>query len=198
MAKKPKKEREAGEIGVTDPVVYQMKVTLRGIRPPIWRRILVTSDTLLWGLHGILQAVMGWNDEHRHRFLIDGTFYGEPGLSTSILEVVDEESVRLSQVISSENDKFIYHYGADKAWDHEIRMERIMSRDGKRRYPICLDGERSCPPDHCAGPWGYREFLKTLKDPSRAGDKDWRGRVGEDFDPEKFGVEWINRRLGWS
>ncbi len=27
--------------------IYQVKVTLNGIRPPIWRRILVTSDTTL-------------------------------------------------------------------------------------------------------------------------------------------------------
>ena len=46
------------------PDIYQVKVTLEGIRPPIWRRILVTSDTTLGKLHSILQVVMGWDDYH--------------------------------------------------------------------------------------------------------------------------------------
>ena len=93
-------------------LVYEMKITLRGIRPQIWRSVKVTGDTLLWALHGVLQTVMGWNDEHPHRFSINGIYYGEPGLSSSALEVVDEESVRLDQVISRENEKLIYEYGS--------------------------------------------------------------------------------------
>jgi hypothetical protein len=198
MAKKPNKVREAGETGLNGPVVYQVKVSLKGILPRIWRRIQVTSDTLLWGLHGILQAVMGWNDEHSHRFLIKGAYYGDPGLSSSVLEVLDEESVRLSQVMSGEDAKFIYEYGSDKGWDHEVLIEKILSRENGQRYPICLEGERACPPDHCPGPRWYREFLKTLKDAARDGDKDRRGRVEEDFDPERFDQKSVNRRLGWS
>lgn len=198
MGKKPRKHKEPGQ-GEIRRVVYEMKVTLSGIRPPIWRRIQTTGDTLLWSLHGILQAVMGWEDEHPHRFLINGTYYGEPGHSTSILEMVDEESVRLSDVIRGERDRFIYQYGSDKAWDHEIRVERILFRDGKQRYPICLDGGRACPPEHCSGPWKYRKFLKTLKDPSRARDEDRKGRGrGQGLDPEEFDRGLVNRRLGWS
>ena len=38
--------------------IYQIKVTLRGSRPPIWRRIQVPGDITLAELHDILQAVM--------------------------------------------------------------------------------------------------------------------------------------------
>jgi len=60
------------------PDIYQVKVTLDGIRPPIWRRILVTSDTTLGKLHSILQVIMGWDDYHLHQFIINGTYYGPP------------------------------------------------------------------------------------------------------------------------
>jgi tetratricopeptide (TPR) repeat protein len=48
--------------------VYQLKVTLRGSRPPIWRRLLVRADTRLSRLHEILQVAMGWPDDHLHQF----------------------------------------------------------------------------------------------------------------------------------
>jgi len=183
--------------GRDESVVYEMKVTLRGVRPPIWRRVQVTSDTLLWGLHGILQSVMGWEDEHPHRFFINGTYYGEPGLSPSGLQVVDEESARLSEVITCEKARFIYQYGSGIGWSHEILIEKILTLEPGQRYPICLDGERACPPEHFPGPWHYREFLKTLKDPSLGG-KGGKSRVGVDSHSEKFDRESVHRRLGWS
>ena len=135
MRRPPKRARDPERSGGAD-LVYEMKITLRGIRPPIWRSVKVTGDTLLWVLHGVLQTVMGWNDEHPHRFLINGTYYGEPGLASSALEVVDEESVRLDQVISSEKERFTYEYGSGTGWDHEILIERILPRGDGERYPV--------------------------------------------------------------
>lgn len=190
-ARAPRRNESAG-------LVYQMKISLTGIRPPIWRDIRVTDDTLLWALHGVLQTVMGWNDEHPHRFLMNGTYYGQPGLSSSALEVVDEESVRLNQVISGEKERFIYEYGSGTGWDHEVLVERILARGDGERYPICQQGNRACPPEHCKGPAGYRKFLKTLKDPSDSAAGNGHAWIDEGFDPEKFAAEEVNRRLGWS
>ena len=178
-------------------LVFQMKVTLRGIRPPIWRRVKVTSDTLLWALHGVLQAVMGWNEEHQHRFLINGIYYGESGLSTPALEVIDEESVRLDEVISAENQKFLYQYGSGTGWEHEILIEKILPHGDGERYPTCRYGERACPPEHSGNPWGYREFLKGLKDSSGNADARRRTKGEPCFDPEEFAPAEANRRLGW-
>ena len=50
--------------------IYQVKVTLLGTRPPIWRRLLVPADLTLEDLHDVLQAAMGWRDCHLHEFRI--------------------------------------------------------------------------------------------------------------------------------
>ncbi|MEI6640189.1 MAG: plasmid pRiA4b ORF-3 family protein [Chlorobium sp.] len=48
----------------TPKTIYQLKVTLMGSKPPIWRRILVPDTITLGKLHIVMQAVMGWLDEH--------------------------------------------------------------------------------------------------------------------------------------
>lgn len=40
--------------------IYQIKITLKHSRPPIWRRIQIAGDTRLGKLHHILQVAMGW------------------------------------------------------------------------------------------------------------------------------------------
>src|SRR5262245_60305503 len=58
--------------------IFQLKVQLRNVRPPIWRRLLVPSDMTLADLHDVIQTAMGWTNTHLHEFEIDGMSYGEP------------------------------------------------------------------------------------------------------------------------
>src|SRR5437868_14571076 len=51
-----------------EPVVYQVRVVLRGVSPLIWRRLLVRSDSTIADLHATLQRALGWSDEHLNRF----------------------------------------------------------------------------------------------------------------------------------
>jgi hypothetical protein len=64
---------------MSDPaasVVYQLKVSLRGISPQIWRRVLVPADLPLYGLHRVIQIALGWEDYHLHAFKLHGRHYG--------------------------------------------------------------------------------------------------------------------------
>jgi Plasmid pRiA4b ORF-3-like protein len=52
--------------------VYQLKVTLREVRPPVWRRFQVRSDMTLEQLHWALQLIIGWTNSHLHQFRVVG------------------------------------------------------------------------------------------------------------------------------
>lgn len=174
--------------------VYQLKVTLRGSKPPIWRRLLVPADTSLLELHRIIQVAMGWEGAHLHQFIIDGQFY-----STSSEDdwesVMDERKYDLTRVAPVENSKFIYEYDFGDSWEHQIRVEKILPADPNETYPRCIKGKRACPPEDVGGIWGYQEFLDALRDPNHPEHESYLEWVGDDFDPEYFDLEGVNSQL---
>ena len=109
----------------TTCVVYQIKVTLKGSTPPIWRRIQVAGETTLAQLHQILQRVMGWEGYHLYQFVVGGIKYGDP----SILEEMEGEDARrvtLATLVRGEKDKFLYEYDFGDSWDHELLIEKML------------------------------------------------------------------------
>jgi hypothetical protein len=177
-----------------DIYVYQMKVTLEDSKPPIWRRIHVTSATTLYKLHKILQVVIGWSDYHLHEFIIDEMHYGEPSPDYDF-KMNNEKTVKLGQVVSEEGAKFAYIYDFGDYWYHKILVEKILPLEPDKRYPICIKGKRACPPEDCGGIWGYYDFLKTIQNPNHPEHDHMLKWVGGSFDPEAFNLDSINQGL---
>ena len=146
--------------------VYQLKITLRDIRPPIWRRVQVRGDATLGHLHWVIQFVMGWTNSHLHSFSIQGVEYSMlmPDLGLDDLDMQDEQPVKLSQVITGEKFKFFYTYDFGDSWEHEVLVEKVLTAKADTDYPTCIKAKRACPPEDCGGSWGYQEFLETIQD----------------------------------
>jgi hypothetical protein len=174
--------------------IYQLKVTLKDSKPPIWRRILVPADVNLAKLHQILQAAMGWLGGHLHQFIVGGVYYGEPHPDFGD-EIENERRVKLSQAASEVKDRFIYEYDFGDSWEHQIVVEKILPAELGVRYPICIAGKRACPPEDCGGVWGYESLLEAISDPKNPEHEEMLEWVGEDFDPEAFDLEEINEGL---
>jgi hypothetical protein len=174
--------------------VYQLKITLKGMRPPIWRRVQVKSSTTLSQLHLAIQAAMGWWNCHLHQFLIDGIDYGEPSLDYD-WDLQDETRVKLSQVVRGEKSKFFYTYDFGDSWEHEILVEKVLLRDSKVTYPRCMTGKRACPPEDCGGTWGYAEFLEAIQDSAHPEHDELLEWIGGSFDAEACPLGEINQRL---
>ena len=173
--------------------VYQMKVKLEDISPPIWRRIQVANNITLVKLHRILQIIMGWSDYHLHEFIIDGISYGVPDKETMF---ENEKNVRLSQVVSEEKTKFTYIYDFGDYWQHKILIEKILPLEPDIQYPICIKGKRTCPPEDCGGVYGYYDFLEKIQSPNHPEHDEMLEWAGGSFDPESFDLDEINQLLG--
>ena len=175
--------------------IYQIKVTLMGSRPPIWRRIQVPSDTTLAQLHGVLQMVMGWQDYHLHLFSVGRTMYGLTDPELGIPEERDERWVLLRQVAAGEGSKFIYEYDFGDGWRHDVLVEKVLSAEAGVRYPRCTQGRRACPPEDVGGVGGYYDFLEAIKDPEHPEHEGMLEWIGGAFDPEAFDVEAVDSEL---
>ena len=184
MAKKP-------DTGAGNDIV-SLKVTLRGTKPPIWRRLLVKADMSLADLHMTIQASMGSRGGHLHVFEIDGEFYGD---RTAVDDVADERRLTVGGVRRSGVARFGYTYDFGDNWDHTVTIEKSLPAAPGTDYPRCIAGKRACPPEDCGGPWAYQELLDILADPAhpeRAERLDW---LDEDLDPEEWSAEDVNARL---
>ena len=174
--------------------LLQFKVTLKGIRPPVWRRFMVPEDFSLSDLHDVLQEVMGWWDGHLHQFLCKRKRYGVPDPDWDFDKIINDSRITIKNLALSVKDKILYEYDFGDGWEHELLVEKILPAEGKI-VPVCLKGARACPPEDCGGPWGYENLLEVLKNPEDGEYASWKKWLPEDFDPEHFDLDGINRRL---
>jgi hypothetical protein len=176
--------------------IYQLKVTLDGTEPAIWRRFLVPRKITLDVLHEVLQFVMGWTNSHLHAFRHKKASYGpvdpEFGVDEDMWE--DESKVGLDSLLSRPNSKLEYEYDMGDGWCHMITLEKTLSAERGVKYPVCVAGARACPLEDCGGVWGHAENLALLADPKRQDPNDRRELMG-DYDPDDFSVDAVNRDI---
>ena len=178
--------------------IYQIKVTLLGTSPPIWRRLLVPAGVTLEQLHDVLQAAMGWEDCHMHEFSKGDRRLGPPNPGDRLMwapDVEDEGTVSLFSVLGRVGAKMLYTYDFGDDWEHGIVLEKRLALDPDLSYPVCTGGQRACPPEDCGGIWGFHDLLNAISDPNHEQHEELLDWVGEEFDPQAFSVDEVNRRL---
>jgi Plasmid pRiA4b ORF-3-like protein len=133
-----------------NPVIYQLKIAFRGIRPLLWRRLLVHAETSRADPHDILQLAMGWTGSPLHRFLIHGQAYGiayDGGLGFAD----DPKQIWVAEFRFRLRERFLYESDFRDNWRHDLRGEHIVAADPKRSSPVCSGGKRAAPPEACGG-----------------------------------------------
>ena len=175
--------------------ILQLKVTLRHIDPPIWRRIEVKDDITFYELHHIIQIVMGWWNAHLFEFRIDGNKIGIPDDEWDDPGLLDSQEIVLSRFIKAEKMNFSYLYDFGDSWMHEIEVEKISDPVQRYEYPACTGGERNCPPEDVGGPPGYYNFVEAMKDKRHPQHRELKEWYGELYDPEYFDLNETNGEL---
>jgi hypothetical protein len=147
--------------------VYQVKITLRRVRPPVWRRVRVPATTTLDALQEVVQVVFDWDDDHLHVFEVDGRRYADP--YAQLDDCADESRVRLGRVLPRAGDRMRYVYDLGDWWEHEITLERIIEPEPGGEAPVCVGGQGDAPVE------------------------DWFPGCGRD--PTPFNLDMLNREL---
>jgi hypothetical protein len=174
-------------------MLYELKVELLDIDPPVWRMLQVPSSISLHKLHLVLQKAMGWKNYHLYLFYEDGKSYSQPNAEWGA-RIGNSARKRLNQVVSERKRSLLYEYDMGDGWRHQIRLQKILPAKGDER-PRCTGGARACPPEDCGGVPGYEEFLKAIADPKHEDHSTMLKWAGGEFDPEAFDAEVVEASL---
>jgi hypothetical protein len=174
--------------------VFQFKIELLEIKPVIWRRIQVFPLTNMWDLHVAIQDAMGWQDRHLHHFEIRRIGHTSPdhiGIPDfdrlgELQEVYPGWEIPLYQYFGEPGKEAVYLYDYGDHWVHRVLLEGFIFKGKGVKYPVCLDGERACPPEDCGGIPGYSNLLRILADPEDEEYEDTLTWVGKNWDPAAF------------
>lgn len=178
--------------------VYQIKISLEGIRPEIWRRLLVPASMHMYDFHIAIQFAMGWENAHLHEFIKGRKHYREffdDDDSWDEKRDVDYEDVMLEDLLYKQNDSIKYCYDFGDNWMHTITLEGMEEIDGPFRSPVCLGGENACPPEDVGGIPGYFNFAAVMKNPKDKEYKEYKEWYGDDYDATYLSLAQVNGEL---
>jgi len=174
--------------------VYQFKIELDNIKPVIWRRIQVPEPYSFWDLHVAIQDSMGWTDSHLHQFTIKKPRSAKKyqmGIPSANDEEHDikilaswEEYIAEWFTFKNLTAEYLYDFG--DGWNHQITFEAMFPRNQGVKYPVCLAGERACPPEDVGGYPGYENFIEIMKQAKGEEYREMLEWYGRKYKPEQF------------
>ncbi|WP_219928136.1 plasmid pRiA4b ORF-3 family protein [Arthrobacter sp. HMWF013] len=192
--------------GLAEGPILQLKIGLKGSKPPIWRRVLVPAGISLPLLHQVIQGVFAWQDYHLHHFQTGGfrgptytpvasdgedDFYGENSR--------DESKVTVAQLLPVVGSTMTYTYDFGDDWEHAITLEKVLKSDDGGRLPRCTGGRGAAPAEDSGGVGGWMGIVQAVNDPSHREHQEYREWMGlgpgETLDPTAFDLEQVNEDL---
>jgi len=187
-------------------LAYQIKISLKEIKPEIWRRLRIPGNITFQQLHQIIQSSFDWLSYHLYKFDFPKTVITEPDNSFAPGELYGEDVTELDPEITIINKfldvsrEFEYEYDFGDGWIHKIVVEKQMKDTKRNSVPECLGGARFRPPEDVGGISGYGNFIESInnkKHPERKENLDWaeKDTRGYIYDPEYFNINEVNRKL---
>lgn len=184
---------------------YQLKISLKNSKPPIWRRCIVPAGITFSQLSAILIEIMGWSGYHLASFefnrikldIIEDDGFGdmESGWDRDIL---DSATTYVDELMESEKwFSFTYDFGDD--WSHRVDIEKVIE-DYPNNYPTVLKAKGDCPPEDIGGMWGYNLYqeggAEALLDMyGLEDDEDKKLEIQQRFEGNDYDIEYVNEEL---
>lgn len=182
-----------------ESLIVRVEASLVNIEPAISRTLELPRAMNLAELHEVLQAAFGWADSHLHRFDVGGLDYGSPEHASDdeqARRTFEATDVRLRDLALTADSPLVmlYEYDFGDSWMHRLSMT-LAPRDPEARYPRCVAGSRSAPPEDAGGPHSYPEMLEAWSDPEHDEHAAVRRWTGRSFDPERFDLAAANKAI---
>jgi hypothetical protein len=178
--------------------ILRLKIVLADTEPPIWRRVEVSAEMTLKELHGVIQAAMGWDDDHLYQFHVGRETIAGPGMGGGgwgAPRAIGASRVHLGDLAARGVKRFTYIYDMGDSWEHKLQIEKMLPADPAASYPRLVDGALCCPPEDVGGIPGFYAFLDAIDDPKHPDHDDrieWYGGV---FDPNEIDIDRIRKDL---
>lgn len=171
-----------------------LKVSIKGIKPPIFRELIIPMDMSFQEMHILIQAAFGWENAHLYQFNYKNEIICEENTLID-QDYISAELERLSDSIVLKGDTIFYEYDFGDSWVHSIKISKIYDSKPDEKYPRCLKGGRACPPEDVGGVFGYYHMLEVLSEPESEEYSDLLEWLGDGYDPEYFSLDEINKKI---
>lgn len=180
--------------GASPGEVLALEVEIAWSEPRIWRRLEVCASATLDHLHEVLQAAFGWQDCHLHAFETAFGAFGRPDWGQ--FDVVDSTLVQVHEA-AGVGGRFRYTYDFNSDWEHTLLVVATLDPEPGVRYPRCVAGEQANPIEDVGGLARYELLVAALADKEHPEHESYLAAVddGAGFDPARFSLDAVNRRL---
>ena len=169
------------DVPIPDPASLVLKIEIDGVRPPVWRRAVIPSNTTLDQVHDIFQVAMGRSNDHMYLFDTGETTIIDPRSGSQEIKADGE---RLISIATEAGATFRYVYDFGDEWSHTVTLEEIREA-GEHNVPRVLAGSGACPPEDCGGACGYASLLQALRDPADPRHEEAAERLGGGYTPPR-------------
>lgn len=147
--------------------IATLRIELLDTDPAIWRQVEVPTSMTLKMLHDVVQAAMGWYDQHLWELRQGKQRYGQPipGDDWGGSPTLRADKVRLREILKPRKTVLEYTYDFGDSWEHRLTLTDVRPGDPDGEYPRYIAGERATPPEDCGGIPGFYGALEVLADP---------------------------------
>lgn len=67
--------------------------------------------------------------------------------------------------------------------------------DPKAKHPLCLESQRTCPPENCGEVWVYGDFLEAIRNKKQEKQEEMLEWIGGRFDSEAFDRKQVTKEM---
>lgn len=172
----------------------QLKISLNGVKPLVWRRVIVDPTLILMDMNEVIWSVMPWMGHHLHcfsnKFIYVSPPYEDDYIPSDPYNTDNYDDLIIGDFFEKEGDKCNYEYDFGDSWNHTVKLEKFVEPLKDRRAKF-VTGRSMAPPDDCGGIMGYEELKEIMANPNHPEYKEMKEWIGmeedENFDPKYLG-----------